>query len=65
MKNKLSIFIFIIILSQVCYSQEKYDWKNVCNQLNKNYEAVSKFHHKNSDEIRMLYREVYSNTTKL
>ena len=29
MKNKLSIFIFIIILSQVCYSQEKYDWKNI------------------------------------
>jgi len=29
MKYKLTIFIFFIILSQICFSQEKYDWKNV------------------------------------
>lgn len=52
----------IIEMSKV---REKYDWKNVCKQLNKNYEAVSKFHHKNTEEIRALYRDVYLNTTKL
>ena len=42
MKNKLSIFIFIIILSQVCYSQEKYDWKNITKEYDKTLEDLAK-----------------------
>jgi hypothetical protein len=62
-KNIMSDYLPTIIeMSKV---REKYDWKNVCKQLNKNYEAVSKFHHKNSDAIRTIYRDIYSNTTKL
>jgi hypothetical protein len=57
MKNKLSIFIFIIILSQVCNSQEKYNWKNIQKvelysfEKNKNIEG---YNSKNLDQKSLI-----------
>jgi hypothetical protein len=45
--------------------RDSYDWTNVLKHLSKNYEAVLKFHHLNSDKIREKYFDTFFNTVKL
>lgn len=53
------------IRSNMLSVRDKYDWINICIELNNMYYAVSQFHNLDSETIKDKYKKVYENTSRL